>query len=186
MLIKKWNLVMGSLLWICQIYSFIPLRNILNNGILNILNNTSEIYLPKSLSIKKSLDNTIHLQITSRLNHSPKRGEKSLHLLNKEKRLCIALCDVIWNYSALVHVLSITLESVLCECFDGELDPLEELCAKKFILLNFLEKELINLRELDFCMSLLIQTCSFSRSFNLIRSRASSSFSSRFSRLSDA
>jgi hypothetical protein len=47
----------------------------------------------------------------------------------------------------LAHVLSITLESVLWEFFDGELDPLEELCPKILSFPIFFEKELMNLRE---------------------------------------
>lgn len=47
----------------------------------------------------------------------------------------------------LAQVLSITLESVLKDCFDGELDPLEELCPKKLSLPTFFEKLLMNLRE---------------------------------------
>jgi len=87
----------------------------------------------------------------------------------------------------LAQVLSIsTFESVLKDCFDGELDPLEELCPKKLSFPIFFEKLLMNLRELDLCISLFIHICSFSRSLSLILNLANSSLSSRFSLLRDA
>lgn len=50
---------------------------------------------------------------------------------------------------AAYQVISVNLDSDLCDCLDGEIDPLEELWAKIFSLTIFFETELMNFRELD-------------------------------------
>lgn len=135
-----------------------------------ILLESSNRTRPYTIFEKQNTINIIELYINS----------KYVLLLKSKKQIFL---------NKLLHsVLTVTLESVLCEFLDGDvdLDPLEELCPKRLNLLIFLENELINLRELDFSIFLFIQTCSFSKSFNLILNRVNSSLSSRFSRLSDA